>query len=438
MIELLYAKNLLKFIIKYFSGKAQLKAAKRSKKKVISVMLPVGIELVLAANAMPVFLLRVGNYTSGTYLQAAQLSKNLFGWNFLHTSIKFLRPLVGNRFFTDIIDNFLANVHGTYETYTEIAENEGAPLDTCFGTRVYLGSTWPHLKYLHGALGFGTRCNWLSKTFEEVGEKTKLTLLEIPNIDNDITEDTVLESMNQVIADLEKITNQTITDEKIRQQIILTNQIRESYSKVLEIWSRNRIPVAPLTFSYLLAMLHIGFTDCMSAPTFFNRTLKQIVKDFQKVPEVECFDATAMPKLILVNAVGGYEPKLPEIVDTLGGRMMVADAEIFNMLTPIETSGDILRNLAKHFIQFETAWMDNASLTERYVSVAEKYNLEGILFNAQYGCKSITPSLKLFKERLQDSNLTLVDIGFQNVGDNLEQTKTRIGAVLEIIRENAG
>ncbi|NVM27262.1 MAG: 2-hydroxyacyl-CoA dehydratase [Candidatus Helarchaeota archaeon] len=438
MIELLFLKNLMKFIMKYFSGKAQLRAAKRSRRKVISVILPVGIELVTATKAMPVFLLRVGNYSSGTYLRGAQLYKNLFGWNLLHTSINLLRPILGNKFFVDIINQFIANIYGTYETYTEIAENAGAPLDACFGTRVHLGSTWPHIKYIHGALGFGTRCNWLAKTFEEVSEKVPLTLLEIPNVNSNITEEVMMESLNQVISDLEKITGQTITNENLRQQIILANQIRNSYSQILEIWSKDTIPIAPLTFSYFLAMLHIGFTDFMSEPKFFNRTLQQIIKDFQKTLKKGGYNATSMPKFLLVNAIGGYEPKLPEITDTLGGRIMIADAEIFNMLEPIETTGDILKNYARALIRFELNWMDNTSLVERYISVAEKYHLQGILFNNMYGCKSITPSLRLFKERLRDSDLALVDIGFQNIGDNLEQTKTRIGAILEIIRENAG
>ncbi len=106
------------------------------------------------------------------------------------------------------------------------------------------------------------------------------------------------------------------------------------------------------------------------------------------------------------------------------------------MLNPIDTSGDILKNYAKFLIQFELTWKDNTTLVDRYISVAKKYHLDGILFNNMYGCKSITPSLRLFKEKVQEFDLQLVDIGFQNIGDNLEQTKTRIGAVLEILKEN--
>ena len=143
-----------------------------------------------------------------------------------------------------------------------------------------------------------------------------------------------------------------------------------------------------------------------------------------------------MPKLILVNAFGGYEPRLPDIMDSLGGRMLIADWEVLRLLNKIEVNGsDMLKNYARYLIEFESAWMDNTTLVDRYISVASKYKVDGILFNSIYGCKSITPSLKLFKEKLQDANLALVDIGFQNVGDNYEQLKTRIGAILEIIRE---
>lgn len=439
MLEFLYLKNLLKFIIKYFSGNAQLRAANKRGQKVVSMALPVGIELVMAADAMPVFLLRVGEYSSGTYLEAARIYKNLFGWNQLHLGVSLLRPILGNKFFLEIVNKLLANVYFTYEKYTEVAENEGAVIDGCFGMRVHLGSIWTNLKFIHGALGYGLRCNWLSKTFEEIAEKVPVTLLQIPTSSgNTITEDCVIESINQVLADLEKITGTTITSEKLRQQILLTNQVRESYSKVLDIWARERIPLAPLTFSYFLAMLHIGFSDLMSDPKFYNEVLQQLLKDFQKATKSGGYDVSSQPKFVLVNCIGGYEPKLPEIVDQLGGRLLLADVEVFRMLTPIEPSGDILRNYAKFLMQFESSWQDNQTLVGRYVSVAEKYGVNNILFNNTYGCKSITPSLRFFKERLQDSAMSVVDIGFQNIGDNLEQTKTRIGAVMEIIRENSG
>ena len=140
-----------------------------------------------------------------------------------------------------------------------------------------------------------------------------------------------------------------------------------------------------------------------------------------------------MPKLLLTNAIGGYEPHLPRLVDDLGARLLVADADVFNLLDPIETQGDVIRNYAKNLLHFNAAWINNNSLVDRYITIASKYNVDIILFNNVYGCKSITPSLKIFKERLQDTNFAFVDIGFQNIGDNYEQIKTRIGAVLEII-----
>ncbi|MHA1265255.1 MAG: 2-hydroxyacyl-CoA dehydratase [Candidatus Helarchaeota archaeon] len=434
MVEFLLTRNLLKFIIKYFSGTAQLRTAKRLKKPIISVVLPIGTELILAAKAMPIFLLRVGNYSSGTYLQAARTYKNIFGWNLLYQGINFLRPILGNNFFVKIVNQFLQNVYGTYETYSEVADNAGVPIDTCFGMRVYLGSTYSYINYLQGALGYGLRCNWLAKSFEEVAEQIPLILLEVPNSLNAITEEVIIDSCNQVIAQLEELTGHTITNEQIRKQIVLTNQIRSNYRKILKIWAEDSIPIAPLTFSYFLALLHIGNTDYMSDPQFFNQTLAQIVKDFRKY-RGKGYDTTGMPKLLLVNEVGGYEPKLPEIIDEFGGRVLLADVEVFKMLEPIETSGDILKNYARFLMDFEASWMDNTTLVNRYITVAKEYHADGIIFNNMYGCKGITPSLRLFKENLHDSDLSLVDIGFQNIGDNLEQTKTRIGAILELIKE---
>lgn len=438
MVDDLFLTNFLKLTLKFYSGQSQMRRAKRLRKKLISMALPPGIELVLAAGAVPVFLARMGDYSSQPLLRIAQTYKNLVGWNQLSSGMRFLRPLIGDKFFSNLIDNFLTVTYSTYQKYIDKAENEGIPLDACFGTRILVGGTWSHLKQIHGTMGLGTRCNWFSKTFEEIQERSNVLMLEIPLVDAAHGEEMMQESLNQTIGQLEKITGNTITNEKLRQQSILANEIRESYLKILEIWSRDRIRIHPVTFTNLLSLLHIAFNDFLCEPKFFNRTLKQLVKDLDKVPKSRYHDTTARPKVVLVNAFGGYEPHLPRIVEELGGRLLVADWEVLRTLDTIETQGDILRNYARYLIEFEGAWNDNITLMNRYLTVASKYNVDGILFNSIYGCKSITPSLKLFKERLRDSNLALVDIGFQNIEDNIEQVKTRIGAVFEIIRERKG
>ncbi len=435
MTSSLFLKEFLKLTVQFFSGKKQLKTAKSLHKKIISMPLPVGIELVLAADAVPLFLCRVGDYSQQGFLRVARLYKNLFGWNLLSSGIQFLRPFVGNQFFSEVIDQFLTSLYSTYEKYIEIAENEGTPLDACFGTRILLGATWPQLKNIHGTFGYGLRCNWFSKVFEEIQEKSPVIFLEIPNTITEYSQEMMLESLNQSIAKLEQITGKTITNEKLRKQILLINKIRNSYLKIIELGSQNKIRLSPLSYANLLSLLHIGFTDCLSNPKFLDQVLQYLMKELEKIPVTGGFDTSLMPKLLLVNAFGGYEPHLPEIVDNLGGRLFVADWDVFKLLEPIEPNGDILMNYARALLKFESVWIDNTSLVERYLEVASKFGIDAILFNNMYGCKSITPSLKLFKESLQDTDLALVDIGFQNIGDNIEQVKTRIGAVLEIIRD---
>ena len=93
----LFLKNFLKLTIKFYSGETQLKVARRSRKKIISMALPPGIELVFAAGAAPIFLCRIGDYSGSPFLRAARLYQGIFGWNLLSSGIRFLRPLTGNQ-----------------------------------------------------------------------------------------------------------------------------------------------------------------------------------------------------------------------------------------------------------------------------------------------------------------------------------------------------
>ncbi|MHA1651440.1 MAG: 2-hydroxyacyl-CoA dehydratase family protein, partial [Candidatus Helarchaeota archaeon] len=364
MVGDLFLKNFLKLTIQFYSGKTQLKIARRTRKKVIAMPLPVGVELVFAAEATPIFPCRIGDYSSMPFLRIARLYQNLFGWNLLTRGIKFLRPFVGTEFFSEVIDQFLINLYKTYEYYIDYAENEGAPLDACFGTRLLLGAIWPQLKNIHATLGYGTRCNWFSKVFEEISEKQPLVLIEIPNVPAKHGKEMMIESLKIVIDKLEKITGNTITNESLRKQVLIANKIKENYLKILEIWSKERIRLHPLTYTNLLSLLHIAFTDFLCNPKFFNQTLQQLQQDLQKIPKNGGYDTSDMPKLILVNAFGGYEPHLPEIMDNLGGRLLIADWEVLKVLTPIKTQGDMIENYASALLQFEAAWMDNSTLVD--------------------------------------------------------------------------
>lgn len=435
MVEDLFQKNFLKLTIKFYSGKKQLQLTKRARKKIISMPLPPGIELVLAAGAVPIFLCRIGEYSSQAFLRAARLYQSVFGWDLLTNGVQFLRPFLGKQFFSDIIDTFLTTLYDTYQLYINKAEDTGTPLDACFGTRLLLGATWPQLKTIHATIGYGTRCNWFSKVFEEIQEQSSLVMIELPNVEGPHSNEMMLESLNQAIGQLERVTGNTITNEKLRKEIKHANEIRSNYLKILDLWSRDKVRLHPLTFTNILSLLHIGFTDFLCDPEFFNTTLRQLAKDLETIRNG--YDTSGMPKLLLVNAFGGYEPHLPDIVDQLGGRLLVADWEVLRTLDLIKTEGDILQNYADYLLGFEAAWMDNTILINRYLYLAAKYNVQGILFNSIYGCKSITPSLKIFKECLQKSETKLVDIGFQNIGDNIEQVKTRIGAILELIKSSS-
>ena len=92
MVDDLFLTNFLKLTLKFYSGQTQMRRAKRLRKKLISMALPPGIELVLAAGAVPVFLVRMGDYSSQPLLRIAQTFKNLVGWNQLSSGMRFLRP----------------------------------------------------------------------------------------------------------------------------------------------------------------------------------------------------------------------------------------------------------------------------------------------------------------------------------------------------------
>ncbi len=93
------------------------------------------------------------------------------------------------------------------------------------------------------------------------------------------------------------------------------------------------------------------------------------------------------------------------------------------------------RTLVERFLQFEGFTVYTAKNGQLGLDKAKQIDADGILFNEVWGCRFITPSFRLFRDKVRDElEIPVVGINLHNFGENIGQLDTRIGAFMELIK----
>ncbi|NHI90923.1 MAG: 2-hydroxyacyl-CoA dehydratase [Candidatus Lokiarchaeota archaeon] len=424
--------NLLQLTLEYYSGKKQLKQAKRLGKKVCSMMLPHGIELVKASKCEVISLYRVGKFDVDRELRLVRLSKNLFGINSLVQSLSFFNRTIGSDYLENFAEKLLNGLFSNYKNYVEIAANELYPLDACFGTRLYYGATVNWKNYIDFSFGTGIRCIWYSKHYELIKNIKPIIFIDIPTTSDKISQDYFLEEINSTINKLETIMESSISELDILREIKITNKIKKEYLKLIDIWIKNPNIISKISFVYLLSMIHFGFTDHIGNSEKFLKLLKDINENLKNSSK-KVLDEVNSPKIMLSPMFGGFETQLMKIVSEFEGRLLFIDWETLGILNEIKENGNVLENYSNYLLNFSDIFINNTTLTKKWIEIILKYKIDGVIFNSVYGCKALTPASRIIKEELQKINIPMLDLSFQNLDENIGQLKTRIGAFTEIL-----
>jgi len=251
-------------------------------------------------------------------------------------------------------------------------------------------------------------------------------------MDDKISHQYSVEEIKLTIEKLEKYMGVSISENKLLEKIKLSNKIREEFLKFNLLWSNHSNVISPHSFIYLYSMIHFGFTDHLSDSKKYLKLVTDINKQIENLAKSKN-DGENLPKLMLVPMFGGFETQLMKIVSDLGGRLSFLDWEALALLQNIKETGNIIENYADYFLGFSRNFMTNSSLTKIWVDITKKYELDGVIFNSVYGCKSLTPASRFLKEELQKIDVPMLDLSFQNLDENLGQLITRVGAFIEML-----
>ncbi|MFX1453704.1 MAG: 2-hydroxyacyl-CoA dehydratase, partial [Promethearchaeota archaeon] len=317
-------ESTLNLMLDYYSGLKQIRSARARGKKICSVMVALATELVEASGSVSISLYRLGRFIADRELRLMRLSKNIFGTGSLVSSLSFISATLGPKQILNLAEKgILGGLWKIYHENINLAKEKQYPLDACFGTRIYYGSLVRFQKEIDFSIGYGTRCGWFTKFFESASKIKPLVFIDMPINFKEEALAYQIDEIYRVIAEIESITGNKVTEDSLREEIRLHNSIAESYKEIFNIWARDISAVSPLGFIYILSMLHFGYTDRLSKSSkYFDRLLKDLVKDFKANLKV---DLTENPKLLFAPMFGGFDPEIMKLVSDLGGRLLFSD-----------------------------------------------------------------------------------------------------------------
>lgn len=419
--------SFLNLNLKFFSGEKQMRTFRRSQKSVVGTILPLGAELAFAADAAPIFPLRIGKFEAEKLLRGTRLATNILGTSLVGAGTKMMQPQAEN-----IITQFLAEYNQNLCQYEIEADKHNYFPEICFATRIAYGSALPHKDRIKLFLAWGTRCSWFSQFYQTLHQSIPIAFTDIPDSTLPHARDLIYEELKQLVVKLETLTGTKITEEALQEKIILANEIKDCYRQVLfYLKTPEKMPLSPYAYMQLLALLTISFIDYLSAIKYFNKQFKKLIKELDTRRSI---DYTGIPKLLLVPVFSGSEPDLPQIFNDLGALLIQADNLAYGMLEPIAPTGDLLQNYGNYLLNSHNCWSRGTTVVDAWIKLAKELRVDGVIFNKLIGCTTLTPAYRLFKDRIADTGLPSTVIDFNRIGENLTQLKNKLAGFIELIK----
>jgi len=436
--------SLLRLAIHFLQGRDFLKRKKfREKKALVSVTFPFN-DIIFAAGAVPVFPVRMHEFTKvANLVNAVEAGTAIAGWGAATKVIEVARRFqAGKSVVKNIIIDIIGSLNEKYNELALLSESQGYGVDACYGVRGMYGMYQTKGKNLDLNLNTMYRCSAFVKYFDTLHHHVPDSyFMELPTFPPGQQTAEVLDFMiselHGVIAALEKVTGASVTQKSLLETAKLGNECRQYYREILlDIGKKDFWPCNPSSFAEILTLLSSAQIDCCSDLPRYRDDLKVLANEMQAlIRQHTGMDVQKYRKVLLAPIFGGYEPEIQDIVYGLGGRTYYADWEALGYLKPITLEGDMVRNYAQHYLDISACFgCSNAQFMDSYVNLTRELGVEAVIFNQVFGCRDMTASYRYFKDRIaRELDIPVTMVNFNRIGEGLEQVKTRVQALMEML-----
>ena len=302
--DIIRFSSVLKIAYNFLNGSNYLRRKRtKERKKLISVAFGFP-DLVFAADCIPVFPVRLESFEINMVLGALNSAKSVLGWDLTTKLLDFARWFDVLKIVDNTLNDVIKSTNNKYNNMYDLAEKNTVPPDLCFGIKALYGMHISKGKDIDANLNFAIRCrNWnkFSKSLKSIIPNQ--IWIDFPHsVREDDTQalEIMVVNINRAITELESITGNVVSDNSLKKQFRIGNQVKRFYKSIIhEIGCSDFYPCNPATFSEILALLTITFQDYNSNAQGYLENMSQLVKEMrERIRKGIGMDVSNMPRIV--------------------------------------------------------------------------------------------------------------------------------------------
>lgn len=277
-----------------------------------------------------------------------------------------------------------------------------------------------------------TTCDGKKKMYELLAEYKPIVLLQLPQIQDEPAHAYWREQYAGLAARLEKDFGVTITEEKLRDAIRLTNRLRLALKDVLDLARRKPSPLSGMDL--LDISFRVSFMPDYEQAIGLLRAIAAELRDAESTRT-----PASAPRILLTGVPAGLgSHKVIELLEACGGSVVCIDncSGYKKVRQMIDEADDPLTALARRYLDTPCSVMSpNPNRYATLRELAEDFQADAVVDLTWQGCQTYdVESWSVKKFVREELRLPFLQIVTDYSEADTEQLKVRIEAFLEMLR----
>jgi benzoyl-CoA reductase/2-hydroxyglutaryl-CoA dehydratase subunit BcrC/BadD/HgdB len=282
-----------------------------------------------------------------------------------------------------------------------------------------------------------TTCDGKKKVYELLNELIPTYVLEIPHKpDTAKGKEFWFKELEAFKAEIEKLTGNEITVEKLKASIELINNKRKALKRLSDLRANSPSPISGLD---ALLIEQISFNDDVKR---FTAKVNELCDELEtRIKNGEGVAPKDAPRIMVSGcpmAIPNW--KLHSIAESVGASVVVEESCIGTryFTDPIEPKGDSMEELLWALVEKYSkipcaCFTPNDRRLQSVTDLAKQFNVGGVIYYTLQNCHDYNVESVKIERALKAQNLPMLKIETDYGTGDSEQIKTRVQAFLEIV-----
>ncbi|SHK02684.1 double-cubane-cluster-containing anaerobic reductase [Tepidibacter formicigenes] len=318
------------------------------------------------------------------------------------------------------------------------------PRNTCPLIKASIGAklskTCPYFQSCDMVVG-ETTCDGKKKAWEILGDYMDVHVMDLPQMKREKDKIHWIDEIRIYKELLEEKTGRKLTFEDLKEKIELVNEKRRILKRLYDF--RKYDPV-PISGKDALLVSQIAFYDDINR--FIEMTNKLCDELEERVKNEEgVFEKNAPRIMITGTPMSIPNWKMHHIVETSGGVVVCEETctgtryfenEVSENANTIEEQ---FENLANRYLGINCAcFTPNKGRIKDILKYVEEYKVDAVIYNSLQFCSTYAIEYKSVEKALKEKGIPVIMIETDYSDEDTGQIKTRVEALIEIVKEKKG